>query len=146
MQRARAGYQCSISNASGSIKALEDRIRRNKEVIINIFMMHEAIAKCIKVSKKGDMNQHHGAIIIRQGCHLVTGHNYYESTRSNKSVHAEVDAIREFKKRYPKSWLRTSVMIVIRANKHEDLLNSAPCAACQKYIKKHGIPATYFSS
>ena len=109
--------------------------------------MHEdIIQKCILAASKADLCHRHGAIIVRQGCLLVSGHNYMPSARLHKSVHAEVDAIEQFKKRYPKSWLRTAILIVVRANGQGQLRNSAPCISCQKYIQKHEIPVTYYST
>ncbi len=109
--------------------------------------MHEdIIQRCIREAGKADLNHRHGAMIVRQGCTVVLGHNYMQSARLYKSVHAEVNAIEEFKKRYPKSWLRTSVLIVVRANRQGQLRNSAPCVSCQKYIQKHEIPITYYST
>lgn len=102
--------------------------------------------QCIREAWKGNMNHRHGAVILRQGCTLVAGRNYMHTSRAYKSIHAEVDVIDEFKKRYPKSWLRSCLLVVVRANKKGELRDSAPCASCQKYIQKHGIPVTYYSS
>lgn len=104
------------------------------------------IQQCVREAAKADLNHKHGAIIVRQGCTLISGHNYMQSTRLYRSVHAEVNAIELFKKRYPKSWLRTSILVVVRANRNGQLRNSAPCESCQKYIQKHEIPITYYST
>lgn len=109
--------------------------------------MHEdIIQQCIREASKADLKYRHGAMIVRQGCTVISGHNYMQSARLYKSVHAEVDAIEQFKKRYPKSWLRTSVLVVVRANGQGQLRDSAPCISCQKYIQKHEIPTTYYST
>ena len=108
--------------------------------------MTDILDKCLGEIAKANLIHKHGAVIIRQGCEIVTGHNYMMMTRHFKSVHAEVNAIEEFKKRYPKAWLKKSVLVVMRANNNGELRNSAPCAACQKYVRKHNIPKVYYST
>jgi len=100
---------------------------------------------CRRELDKSNMNHRHGAMIIYRN-KVISSHNYLRSDQHHRSIHAEVAAIQKFMVHYPKRFLQEASLLVIRVNRSGEVCNSKPCPACQKYITKHGIPVTYYSS
>jgi|SRR4051812_20151218 len=100
---------------------------------------------CEKELRKSTLNHRHGAAIIYRN-KVISSHNYLKTDQKQRSIHAEVAAIQKFMVYYPKRFLQEATLLVVRVNRSGDVCNSKPCSACQKYIEKHGIPVTYYSS
>jgi tRNA(Arg) A34 adenosine deaminase TadA len=106
----------------------------------------EYLQYCIQELHKSDMHHRHGAVIVAKGGKIVASHNFNSPKKTTtKSIHAEVAVIEKFKERYPKRFLRECFLVVARMNKREEMGNSKPCKACQKYIIRHDIPTVYYS-
>ena len=100
---------------------------------------------CLNELKKSTLCHRHGAMVIYRN-KVVASHNYLRTNNHRKSIHAEVAAIQKFMVHHPRRFLHEAVLFVIRVNRSGQVCNSKPCPACQKYIIKHGIPVTYYSS
>jgi len=91
----------------------------------------------------------HGAIVVYRGKIVGQGHNKTSVESVNKvnrwSIHAEVDAINNALRKIPKENLKQSILIVVRVLAEGDISLSAPCKCCSDFIKKCGIPWTYYS-
>ena len=114
------------------------------------FLIDEAILNAEK-SLLGRTN--HGAIVVYRGKIVGRGHNKWATENVNRvnrySIHAEVDAINTALLKISKENLKQSTLIVVRYHKDGDkqgeTSNSAPCKCCTNFIKKCGIPYTYYS-
>jgi deoxycytidylate deaminase len=113
----------------------------------------------INEAKKSAIENKHGSIVVDRNGNIISyGHNkhkyYYicdifHKHRKGCTIHAEVNAIRNCK---DKKKLRGSSLYVVRLNKNNEnsVLNSAPCANCQKFLKKiinkYGLLRIYYST
>lgn len=97
-----------------------------------------------KLATFSDVKNHrHGCVIVRDNKVISTGFNHWKS--SDKTVHAEMDAISKLKKTED---LRNCELYVVRIG--TDLMNcplkySRPCEACSACIVKRGIRRIYYS-
>ncbi len=70
----------------------------------------------------------------------------YRRRSSAGTIHAEADVIRSLG---DTQRLRGATLIVVRIGGHGDLVNSKPCAACQRLLEKcqrqYGLHAFYHS-
>ena len=98
---------------------------------------------------KSDMNFNHGAVVIYRGKILSSGYNYYHDYKFNsnykESVHAEVSAINNARKKIPASELKKCELVIIRVNKRGEHLNSKPCCHCEKFINGFNIRKVFHS-
>lgn len=110
-------------------------------------MYSDILDTCIKETRRCTMSYKHAACLVHRSQVLIVAHNIERPKIQsyNRSVHAEVNAILKFLKKYPKSLLSQCTMVVIRAHKDGTLANSKPCHQCQAVIVKHGIPKIVFS-
>lgn len=100
---------------------------------------------------KSTMLQRHGAVIVGRGGEIVSqGYNQMVDYMSHQfSLHAEVSAIQQLKKKKKGSWHPDDLtMIVVRlggkdGNFYTKL--SKPCCNCEKEIRKTGIKRVFFS-
>lgn len=102
------------------------------------------------IALNSNMFQKHGAIIIYKKNILSSGSNSYSNKRCNFSIHAEINAINNFIKKYDKSLLQKCELYVVRigpSNNNNSILKySKPCINCQKIINKFNIPKIYYST
>lgn len=105
------------------------------------------------IALNSNMFQKHGAIIVYKKNIVATGFNSYSNLKKNNfSIHAEINAINNFIKKYDKSLLHFCELYVVRIspsiyNSKEYLLKySKPCINCQKIINKFNIPKIYYST
>lgn len=95
----------------------------------------------IKLAKKSDRNQQHGAIVVKNGRVLGQGINSERNLPSDWidasiiSVHAEVAAIARVQ---PKN-LKGATVYVARWGKCEAHLLSRPCPRCYEALKAAGV-------
>jgi len=108
-------------------------------------------------SKKSEMRNKHGCVIVNNGEIIARGYNKYRynflytkygtDTKKGCTIHAEIDAITKCDKQS----LRGSILYVVRFDRKTDgLLYSAPCHNCEKVlnkmIDKYGMHKVYFST
>src|SRR5690348_11530963 len=89
---------------------------------------------CKRELDKSSQTHRHGAVLIAPGGKMVASHNRLRTNKQQRSIHAEVSVIQKFMNRYSRQLLRDTTLIVIRCNRSGEICNSAPCAACRKYI------------
>ena len=96
---------------------------------------------------KSDMNFNHGAVIIYRGKIIGRGFNTYNNTNCNEkdSLHAEISAINNARKKIHISELKKCELVIIRVNKSGDCLNSMPCCNCQRTISSYNIKKVFHS-
>jgi len=122
----------------------------------------EIITQALNIAKKSTMRSKHGCVIVdNKGNTISTGfnkeiflykrehHTYYDKFEKNKSVHAEVNAIRNV----DPAKLNGAKLYVVRWGSHESnplVMNSKPCKRCasviERCIKKYGLKYAYYSS
>ena len=91
----------------------------------------------------------HGAVIIYRGKIIGRGFNKIcvpGINRVNKySIHAEVDAINDALRKFSKSILKKSVLVVVRLSTEGKIRYSYPCENCRNYISTVGIKTAYYT-
>jgi deoxycytidylate deaminase len=101
------------------------------------------------------MTQRHGAVITRNGEIIAKGYNHHvEHLNHLFSLHAEMDAISDLKKRFSaecksKRWLKDCRLYVIRIGpdaQDNPLRMSKPCINCKQAIQQIGIPIVFYSN
>lgn len=111
--------------------------------------------EAIKMAKRSYMNQRHGAVIIRNGELIAKGYNrHVEHLNHLFSLHAEMDAIADLKRRYAaecksKRWLKDCRLYVVRVgpdSQDNPLRMSKPCCNCKQAIVQLGIPIVFYSN
>jgi deoxycytidylate deaminase len=106
----------------------------------------------VQQAQKSTMQHRHGAIIVNKcGDILGQGYNNVHSFYSHQySMHAEVAAIQNLRKKNRKLWVAEDLtMIVVRIGGRTGeccyTKLSKPCHDCQKEIKKMGIKRVFYS-
>lgn len=101
-----------------------------------------------ELAKQSNMFQKHGAIIVYKKNIIAKGYNIFTNqSKNNYSMHAEIVAINNaIKKKISKDILTKSELFVVRISNCNILKYSKPCINCQKYINKHKIKKTYYST
>jgi hypothetical protein len=90
----------------------------------------------------------HAAFLFQGRKMIAVGQNRvsYRRRSSAGTIHAEADVIRSLG---DTQRLRGATLIVVRIGGHGDLVNSKPCAACQRLLEKcqrqYGLHAFYHS-
>ena len=93
---------------------------------------------------RSGQNMKHGAVIVRSGKILSSGHNKVTNKGPSHmfSCHAEMAAIKQSTKR---GALQDAHLYVVRIN-NCGLADSKPCCNCQRFMKIHGISRVFFST
>ncbi len=96
----------------------------------------------IQEAERSGQNFKHGAVIVRSGKILSTGHNKVTTRCPSHmySIHAEMAAIKQSSKQVCDSHL-----YVVRINS-QGLADSRPCCMCRRFMKIHGISRVYYST
>lgn len=81
----------------------------------------------------------HAAVIYRGRTILATGQNF-------SLIHAEADAMANFKRRHPFADLRRLKLLSIRLNRSGELRMAKPCSHCQKLLRNFGIKLVVYST
>jgi deoxycytidylate deaminase len=127
------------------------------------------LKKMINIAKKSTMKSKHAACLIFKGKILSMSFNFinkkikhndflnlrnqtFNKNNKNKNIflsfHAEEKAIRDFlrfeKKRY-RSISKNLILIVIRIDKKNNLVDSKPCTHCVEVMKNLGIKKVIYS-
>ncbi len=110
--------------------------------------------EAIKMAKRSYMTQRHGAVIVRNGEIIAKGYNHHVTHLNHLfSLHAEMDAIADLKKKYPESkskrWLKDCRLYVVRIGpdrQDNPLRMSKPCINCKQAIQNLGIPIVFYSN
>jgi len=124
-------------------KLEENKLYKNINIKQNIFILR---AKYL--ARKSTMTQQHAAIIVYHNKIIGEGVNKSIKLNNKYSIHAEVAAINEVKKKNITHLLKSSTLYVIRVSTINNkccLRNSKPCNNCKKYIEKYNIPKIYYS-
>ena len=98
----------------------------------------------VQEAYRSGQNFKHGAVIVRSGKVLSSGHNKVTTRCPSHmySIHAEMAAIKQSN---VKNNLDMSHLYVVRVNKC-GLAESKPCAKCQQYMRIHGIKRVFYST
>ena len=111
--------------------------------------MNICVDACMNQCSKSAMRSKHGAVILLRKKIVASACNIQISDRDPPpfaSIHAEVNVIQKFLDRFPRRYLRSCTLIVIRMDREGNLQNSKPCANCEEYIIKHSIPKVIYST
>lgn len=94
----------------------------------------------------GNMQSKHLSIIINKKEKITPIHyNYIDLTPKNiKSIHAEISALNHCYKN--NIFLKNSILLVIRRDKNDSLLNSKPCINCLYILKNTRIKYICYST
>ena len=105
----------------------------------------------VRIAETSELNQQHGAVIVRGGSVLSFGVNKWRNKsinpptsdeyNPNLSYHAEVDAIN-----HANSDLRGATIYVARIGKDGTHRLSRPCMRCTKALKKAGIKKVVYTT
>jgi deoxycytidylate deaminase len=118
-------------------------------------MMTDPACEAVRLAKRSYMTQRHGAVITRNGEIIARGFNHHVTHLNHLfSLHAEMDAIADLKKRYAsecksKRWLRDCRLYVVRIgpdSQDNPLRMSKPCVNCKQAIQQIGIPIVFYSN
>jgi|MDTC01.2.fsa_nt_gb tRNA(Arg) A34 adenosine deaminase TadA len=90
-------------------------------------------------AKHSNMNQRHGAVVVKNGKVLSRGHNRIRARWP--SVHAEMDALLSLS---PKE-RRGSTVYVARIGSQGEVRNSKPCLMCERCMRKWGVHTVVWS-
>ena len=99
----------------------------------------------ISEAERSYQNFKHGAIVVRSGKVISSGHNKVSSRCPNHmySIHAESAAIKNCSEKT--GCLTNSHVYVVRINK-TGLAGSQPCSKCQRFMKLHGVSRVFYST
>ena len=112
----------------------------NSKISFNIYKYVNVIDTLIENSKNSDCSYKHAAAVIKHDKILAIGINHFKGI----SIHAEVDAIKNYLKKYNKKRLDGLDLIVIR-NSGMNLSYSKPCKYCCLFLKEKGIRNIFYS-
>ena len=103
----------------------------------------------IKIAKNSAVNQRHSAALIKGDEIYNIGFNKYCSNAKYSTVHAEIDALLTFNKKYIKGIKGMDIIIIrIGAYSKSDKINlkiSRPCNNCIDTLRKFDIRKVYYS-
>lgn len=124
-------------------------IDRNPK-IISINKIYHIINMLIKIAQNSSVNQKHSAALIKGGEIYNIGFNKYCSNAKYSTVHAEIDALMTFNKKYIKGIKGMDIIIIRITNvKYNDnninLKISRPCDNCIDTLRKFDIRKVYYS-
>jgi len=148
----------NIYNTSNDIpNTMSNTLENNKNVINNKFpkiipanKIYHIINILIKIAKNSSVNQKHSAALIKGDEIYNIGFNKYCSNAKYSTVHAEIDALMTFNKKYIKG-IKGMDIIIIRINNFKsndnniNLKISRPCNNCIDTLRKFNIRKVYYS-
>lgn len=110
--------------------------KNNFETILN---------KLKHTCNKSNCSYKHSSAIIHKNKVLSIGYNYHFN---NISIHAEIDACKNYMKLYNCNDLKGVDIIVIRNNGdiNSDIKMSKPCIHCYKFLSNKGVRKIYYSN
>lgn len=112
----------------------------------------DPVTEAISQANRSPMLHRHGAVIVRNGVIVGKGFNHHvDYFHHSFSLHAEVDAIMDLRKKYAaecrsKKWIRECRLYVVRVSGTQELRLSQPCRNCRKCIEGIGIPVVMYSA
>ena len=107
-------------------------------------MRKQFVDIAIDEAYKSFQNHKHGAVVVRGGKLIASGHNKVTTRCPSHmfSVHAEMAAIKHVSSR---AELIDCHVYVVRVGKC-GLARSDPCVLCQRFMKMHGVSRVFFST
>lgn len=122
------------------------RTMGNKQVINSI------VYKCQTIAQKSEMTHRHGAVIVYNNEIVAEGWNHLSDSLVNlMSVHAEVSAINQLKKKMRGEFipLNQCDLYVVRiggGSCKDSLRTSKPCDRCSSVIQRNGLRRVFYST
>lgn len=107
-----------------------------------MFRNNYIINELIQLSEKSNCNYKHASAIIKNEKVLSFGYNYHYN---NISIHAEIDACKNFMKISKIKNLQGLDIIVIRSGNDKNIKLSKPCLFCFKFLQEKNIRKIYYS-
>ena len=109
------------------------------------FFMDRAICE----AKKSCMEHQLGCVIVKQNAIVASSCNTYAETFKNAwSVHAEVAALMQLRKK-PRKYFQDCTMYIVRVGTEQmeyPMKLSKPCESCESVINAVGIKRVYYST
>jgi|LauGreDrversion4_2_1035121.scaffolds.fasta_scaffold477330_1 deoxycytidylate deaminase len=116
---------------------------------VSVHKIKNIINILIKIAKNSAVNQRHSAALIKGDEIYNIGFNKYCSNAKYSTVHAEIDALLTFNKKYIKGIKGMDIIIIrIGAYSKSDKINlkiSRPCNNCIDTLRKFDIRKVYYS-
>ena len=105
-------------------------------------MRRNIVDLAIMEAERSGQNFKHGAVIVRSGKVLSSGHNKVSTKCPSHmySIHAEMAAIK-----HSSINVCDSQLYVVRINA-QGLADSKPCPKCTQFMRIHGISRVYYST
>lgn len=136
----------SLQNSSDS---LSDCSEGTLPKTVSVHKIKNIINILIKIAKNSAVNQRHSAALIKGDEIYNIGFNKYCSNAKYSTVHAEIDALLTFNKKYIKGIKGMDIIIIrIGAYSKSDKINlkiSRPCNNCIDTLRKFDIRKVYYS-
>lgn len=95
--------------------------------------------EALENAKQSTMNHRHGAVVVKNGKILSSGHNRIRARWP--SIHAEMDALLSLS---PKD-RRGATVYVARVSASGGIRNSKPCLMCERCMRKWGVSRVVWS-
>jgi tRNA(Arg) A34 adenosine deaminase TadA len=113
---------------------------------VSLHKINNIVNILIKIAKNSAVNQRHSAALIKGDEIYNIGFNKYCSNAKYSTVHAEIDALVTFNKKYLKG-IKGMDIIIIRINNYSSskLKISRPCNNCIDTLRKFDIRKVYYS-
>lgn len=113
---------------------------------VSLYKIHNIVNILIKIAQNSAVNQRHSAALIKGDEIYNIGFNKYCSNAKYSTVHAEIDALFTFNKKYLKG-VKGMDIIIIRINNYSSckLKISRPCNNCIDTLRKFDIRKVYYS-
>lgn len=116
---------------------------------VHIYKINNILPLLIKIASHSTVNQRHSAALINGNTIYNIGINKYCSKSKLSTIHAEIDALMSFDKKYFKS-LKGMDILIIRINQNNNCNNrklkiSRPCNNCIDTLRKFDIRKVYYS-
>ena len=113
---------------------------------VSLYKINNIVNILIKIAKNSAVNQRHSAALIKGDEIYNIGFNKYCSNAKYSTVHAEIDALLTFNKKYLKG-VKGMDIIIIRINNYNSckLKISRPCNNCIDTLRKYDIRKVYYS-
>ena len=146
-------YNTTFTNTNSTIENDKDIINSNKlPKIIPTNKIFHIINILIKIAKNSSVNQKHSAALIKGDEIYNIGFNKYCSNAKYSTIHAEIDALMTFNKKYVKGIKGMDIIIIrinnFKSNNNNNNINlkiSRPCNNCIDTLRKFDIRKVYYS-
>jgi len=116
---------------------------------VSLYKINNIVNILIKIAKNSAVNQRHSAALIKGDEIYNIGFNKYCSNAKYSTVHAEIDALLTFNKKYIKGIKGMDIIIIrIGGYSKSDKINlkiSRPCNNCIDTLRKFDIRKVYYS-